>query len=200
MSKGTEEGSAVRQGLWSTIQAKSRKCLFHITCSPVLFRIGVPSSSSNLIDPFQSKIVKDVISGSLLPTILFLVEDQVGVGVCWHSCTVCFALDRVLAGIHIPSLPSLAFLTPPPLPPYWTPPTSHPPFSFGCSPATASKHPALFTRPHTLSPLHITVLNSSVCSTCIPVQCERHGSSFRSLWHISDGWCGRHEGRRLLKF
>lgn len=118
MSKGTEEGSAVRQGLWSTIQAKRRKCLFHITCSPVLFRIGVPSSSSNLIDPFQSKIVKDVISGSLLPTILFLVEDQVGVGVCWHSCTVCFALDRVLAGIHIPSLPSLAFLTPPPLPPY----------------------------------------------------------------------------------
>lgn len=68
-SKGTEEGSAVRQGLWSTIQAKSRKCLFHITCSPVLFRIGVPSSSSSIFN--QSKIVKDVISGSLLPSILF---------------------------------------------------------------------------------------------------------------------------------
>lgn len=35
-----------------------------------------------------------------------------GRGVCWHSCTVCFALDRALAHVHIPSLPSLASLTP----------------------------------------------------------------------------------------
>lgn len=38
-------------------------------------------------------------------------------GVCWHSCTVCFALDRALARVHIPSLPSLASLTPTPPPP-----------------------------------------------------------------------------------
>lgn len=39
-------------------------------------------------------------------------------GVCWHSCTVCFALDRALAPVHIPSLPSLASLTPTPPPPH----------------------------------------------------------------------------------
>lgn len=38
-------------------------------------------------------------------------------GVCWHSCTVCFALDRALAQLHIPSLPSLASLTTAPPPP-----------------------------------------------------------------------------------
>lgn len=45
---------------------------------------------------------------SLLP----LVEDWMGGGVCWHSCTVCFALDRALAHVHIPSLPSLPSLIP----------------------------------------------------------------------------------------
>lgn len=47
---------------------------------------------------------------SLLP----LVEDWMGGGICWHSCTVCFALDRALAHVHIPSLPSLPSSLPPP--------------------------------------------------------------------------------------
>lgn len=73
----------------------------------------------------------------------------------------------------------LSLLWPHPHPPLPFLPTEHSPLpsqSFGCSPATASSNPVLFTRSHTLSPPYITFLNSSLCMAWISVQCEGHGS------------------------
>lgn len=91
-----------------------------------------------------------------------------GGGVCWHSCTVCSALDRALAPIHIPSLPPLAPLPPAPPPPLNTlppPPTQPLQLSLVASltTATACNSTVLFKThppPYPFS-LTITFLNPS---------------------------------------
>lgn len=88
-------------------------------------------------------------------------------GVCWHSCTVCFVLDRALAQVHIPSLsaPSLASLTPaaPPAPPQSS---LHPlQTPLDCSLTTNSCQQLFNEPPPPLPSFPITFLDPDSCVT-----------------------------------